>query len=98
MENIKLYINASIDDVKIYLDATEEIRAKRRYRQMQEKGMKISYEEVVKNIQLRDKTDREKEIGALKIAEDAVYIDTSNMSIEEEADAVKQIIIKKRGK
>ena len=85
-------------DVKIYLDATEEIRAKRRYRQMQEKGMKISYEEVVKNIQLRDKTDREKEIGALKIAEDAVYIDTSNMSIEEEADAVKQIIIKKRGK
>ena len=84
--------------VKIYLDATEEIRAKRRYRQMQEKGMKISYEEVVKNIQLRDKTDREKEIGALKIAEDAVYIDTSNMSIEEEADAVKQIIIKKRGK
>lgn len=85
-------------DVKIYLDATEEIRAKRRYRQMQEKGMKISYEEVVKSIQLRDKTDREKEIGALKIAEDAVYIDTSNMSIEEEADAVKQIIIKKRGK
>ena len=85
-------------DVKIYLDATEEIRAKRRYRQMQEKGMKISYEEVVKNIQLRDKTDREKEIGALKIAEDAVYIDTSNMSIEEEKDVVKQIIIKKRGK
>ena len=85
-------------DVKIYLDATEEIRAKRRYKQMKEKGIDMSYEEVLKNIQLRDKTDREKEIGALKIAKDAVYIDTSNMSIEEEANAVKQIIINKRGK
>ena len=65
---------------------------------MQEKGIDMSYEDVLKNIQLRDKTDREKEIGALKIAKDAVYIDTSNMSIEEEANAVKQIIINKRGK
>ena len=85
-------------DVKIYLDADEEERAKRRYKEMQEKGIEMTYEEVLKNIQIRDKNDKEKEIGALKIADDAVYVDTTNLSIEEEKEKVKQIIEEKRGK
>ena len=85
-------------DVKIYLDADEKERAKRRYKEMQEKGIEMTYEEVLKNIQIRDKNDKEKEIGALKIADDAVYVDTTNLSIEEEKEKVKQIIEEKRGK
>lgn len=68
----------------------EEERAKRRYKEMQEKGIEMTYEEVLKNIQARDKNDREKEIGALKIAEDAIYIDTTNLSIEEVKEKVKE--------
>ena len=83
-------------DVKIYLDADEKERAQRRYKEMQEKGIDMSYEEVLKNIQIRDKNDKEKEIGALKIAEDAIYVDTTFLSVEEEKDKVKQIIEEKR--
>ncbi len=83
-------------DVKIYLDADEKERAQRRYKEMQEKGIDMSYEEVLKNIQIRDKNDKEKEIGALKIAEDAIYVDTTVLNIEEVKDKVKQIIEEKR--
>ncbi len=76
-------------DVKIYLDASIEERAKRRYKQNQENGINMSYEEIYKNIELRDKNDKEKKVGALKQAEDAIYIDSSNMTIEE---VVKKII------
>lgn len=79
-------------DVKIYMDAEEKERAKRRYKELQEKGIEMSYEEVLKNIRARDKNDREKEVGALKIAEDAIYLDTTNLSIEEVKDKVKEII------
>lgn len=79
-------------DVKIYMDAEEEERVRRRYKELQEKGVEMSYEEVLKNIRARDKNDREKEVGALKIAEDAIYLDTTNLSIEEVKDKVKEII------
>ena len=79
-------------DVKIYLDADENERAKRRYKEMQEKGIEMTYEEVLKNIQIRDKNDKEKEIGALKIAPDAIYIDTTNLTIEEVKQKVEEII------
>ena len=82
-------------DVKIYLDADEEERAKRRYKEMQEKGIEMTYEEVLKNIQIRDKNDKEKEIGSLKIAEDAIYIDTTSLTIEEVKEKVKEIITEK---
>lgn len=85
-------------DVKIYLDASEEERAKRRYLENKEKGINMTYEEVLENIRIRDKNDREKEIGALKIAEDAIYIDTTEMTIDEVTNEVKRIIVEKRGK
>ena len=85
-------------DVKIYLDADENERANRRYKEMIEKGMNTTFEEVLENIRLRDKNDKEKEIGALKIAEDAVYIDTTNLTIEEVKNKVKEVIEEKRSK
>lgn len=85
-------------NVKIYLDADENERARRRYKEMIEKGTEITFEEVLDNIKKRDKNDKEKEMGALKIAEDAIYIDTTNLSIEEVKEKVKEIIISKRGK
>ncbi len=83
-------------DIKIYLDATIEERVKRRYKQNQENGIEMDYEEILKNIKKRDENDKNKEIGALKQAEDAIYIDSSNMSIEEVANKVIDIIKQKR--
>lgn len=79
-------------DVKIYMDADEDIRAQRRYEENKEKGIQMTYEEVLKNIQIRDKNDKEKEVGALKIAEDAIYLDTSKLTIEEVKNKVIEII------
>ena len=85
-------------DVKIYLDASEEERAKRRYKQNIEAGIEMSYEEILENIRKRDENDKKKEMGALKQAEDAIYIDSSNMSIEEVVNKVTEIINRKRKK
>lgn len=79
-------------DVKIYLDASEEERAKRRYKENAEKGINTTYQEVLENIRLRDKNDKNKEIGALKIADDAIVIDTTNLTIEQVVEKVKNII------
>lgn len=85
-------------DVKIYLDASLETRAKRRLLEMQEKGIQMTYEEVIDNIKKRDYTDKTKEIGALKIAKDSIVIDTTNLSIEEAEQKIIEIIKEKRCK
>lgn len=79
-------------EVKIYLDAKLEIRAERRYKELIARGNDVAYEDTLESIRKRDKNDMEKEMGALKIAEDAVVIDTSNMTIEEVYDKIKEII------
>ncbi|MDO5557652.1 MAG: (d)CMP kinase [Clostridia bacterium] len=83
-------------DVKIYLDAAEDERVKRRYKQNIKKKIKMTYKEVQENIRFRDKNDKEKEMGALKQAEDAIYIDTTNMSIGQVANHVQKIIKNKQ--
>ena len=83
-------------DVKIYLDASEEERANRRYKQNKEAGIQMSYQEILENIRKRDENDKKKEIGALKQAEDAIYIDSSDMTIDEVANRVIEIIEEKR--
>ncbi|MBR3133304.1 MAG: (d)CMP kinase [Clostridia bacterium] len=80
-------------DVKIYLDATPEVRAERRYKENIEKGIKCTFEEVLDNINFRDKNDMSKKVGALKKADDAVVIDSSEMSIDEVANKMEEIII-----
>lgn len=84
-------------DVKIYLDADVEERAKRRFKENQEKGLDITFEEVLENIKKRDENDKHKEIGSLKIADDAIIVDSTKLSIGEMADAVEKIILEKTG-
>lgn len=79
-------------DVKIYLDGALEERAMRRYRQNKAKGIEMGYEEVLENIKKRDKNDMEKEVGALKIADDAIVIDTTNLTIKEQEEKLSEII------
>lgn len=83
-------------DVKIYLDASVTERAKRRYKEFNERGINITLEQVEKDLIDRDKQDKEKKIGALKIAEDATYIDTSLLSITEVKEKINTIIDFKR--
>jgi cytidylate kinase len=83
-------------DIKIYLDATEEERARRRYKEMQEKKIEMSYEEVLENIRKRDENDKHKEIGSLKLAPDSIIVDTTNMTIEEVTEKIIEIINQKR--
>ena len=82
-------------DVKIYLDASIEERAKRRYKENQEKNIDMTYDEVYESIRKRDENDRAKEIGALKIAEDSVVVDTTSLSIDEVVDKIIEIIKEK---
>ena len=82
-------------DVKIYLDATPEERARRRMKQNQEKGIDIPFEEILKNIIFRDNNDKTSTVAPLKQAEDAVYIDSSDMSIEKVVETVIEIIDRK---
>lgn len=79
-------------DVKIYLDASVEERANRRYNQDLEKGMKVTYEEILESIKKRHKLETEREIAPLVQAEDAIYIDSSNMTIEEVVNKVIEIV------
>lgn len=73
-------------DFKFYLDATVEERAKRRFLQNQESGIDMSLEEIKEAIEARDYNDMHKEVGALKRTDDQIYVDSTNMSIEEVAD------------
>ena len=70
-------------DVKIFLTASVETRALRRYKELEEKGAACDLEEIKKDIEERDKRDCTRKIAPLKQAEDAVLIDSSNMTIEE---------------
>lgn len=83
-------------DVKIYLDADVEERAKRRFKENQEKGIESSYEEILENIKIRDENDKNKEIGALKIADDAIIVDSSKLTIEEMTNRIEEIIKEKK--
>ena len=84
-------------DVKIYLDASAEERANRRMKQNEEKGIKISYEEILENIKFRDNNDKTSPVAPLKQADDAVYVDSTNMTIEEVVDKIVEIV-KSKGK
>jgi cytidylate kinase len=70
-------------ELKIFLTANVEVRAKRRFLEMQGKGESVSFEEIVSNIESRDRMDSQREMAPLKKADDAIEIDTSAMSIAE---------------
>lgn len=75
-------------DVKIYLTASVETRASRRYKELTEKGVSCNYDEIAEDIKKRDERDMRRETAPLKQAEDAVLVDSSDMSIEEVVRAI----------
>lgn len=85
-------------DVKIFQIASVEERAKRRYIENQEKGIKCTYEEIVEDVKKRDRIDSSRAFAPLKPAEDSIQLDTSKLSIEESIDAVLKIIKEKTKK
>lgn len=76
-------------DVKIYLDAAAEVRARRRFEQMGGEG---DYDEILQGIRERDEIDRGKAFGSLKRSDDAVYLDTTDLTLEQVCEKVNDII------
>ena len=83
--------------VKIYMVASAEARAQRRVLQNQENGLEADYETILEDIRKRDYQDMHREHSPLTKAEDAIEIDTSDMTIEEVVDAVLKIVKEKTG-
>jgi len=79
-------------EVKIFLLASVEERAKRRYEENMKKGIPTDLETLIKEIEKRDKLDSEREVAPLKKAEDAVEIDTTSLSIPEVVDKIMEIV------
>lgn len=75
-------------DLKIYLTASSRVRSERRYKELQEKGIACNLEEIERDIIARDKQDMEREIAPLKQAEDALLLDSSDMTIQEVVDKI----------
>ena len=84
-------------DVKIFLSAPVKARALRRFLENKEKGISISYDELVLDLERRDLADSTRAIAPLKQAEDAVYLDNSNLNVEETANRIVEIIKEKTG-
>ena len=79
-------------ELKLFMTASPEVRAKRRKAQLAEKGIDASYEEILADIIQRDYNDSHREASPLKMAEDGVLIDNSEMSIEENIEKVEELI------
>lgn len=78
-------------DVKVYLTASVETRAKRRYDELTEKGLACDYEEIAKDIRERDERDMNRETAPLRQAEDAVLVDSSDMTIPEVVETIVRL-------
>ena len=83
--------------VKIFLTASAEVRAQRRFLELQAKGKKDSYEQVLKELEKRDYQDSHREIAPLKQAKDAIVVDTSELDIDGVVAAIRQIVQEKCG-
>ena len=81
--------------VKIFLTASPEVRAQRRTDELLAKGQKANYETVLKEIRQRDYQDTHREIAPLKMAQDSVKVDTSDMNLEQAVETIRQIVAKK---
>lgn len=79
-------------DLKIFLTASAEVRARRRFLELEQKGIPASYEEIFANIQERDRIDSTRAISPLKKADDAIEIDNSNLSIEEQNTLILRLV------
>lgn len=82
-------------DLKIYLTADVDVRTERRYKEYSEKGIVIDIEEVKENLKKRDKIDSSRAVGPLMKAENAIEVDTSKLSVDEEFEILIENIKKK---
>ena len=81
--------------VKIFLTASPEVRARRRYQELLEKGQKASYEQVLRDVQQRDYQDTHRDIAPLKMCRDSVKVDTSEMDLDQSVAAIRKIVEEK---
>lgn len=79
-------------DVKIYLTASVDVRAERRFKEYQEKGLQAVLEDVKKEVAQRDYNDMHREVSPLCQAEDAILVDTSDMNIEQAVEAILNLV------
>ncbi|MCI8553802.1 MAG: (d)CMP kinase [Clostridiales bacterium] len=84
--------------LKVFLTASAEIRAQRRYQELIEKGAAVTYEEVLRDMRQRDYQDSHRELAPLKEAEDAVRVDSSAMTLEEAVEAVRRLMDSRRSR
>ena len=82
-------------DIKLFLTASDTVRANRRFEEMINNGLSVSYDEILNNIRNRDKLDSSRSDSPLIIEKDAIVIDNSNMSIDEQIKQIKQLIDRK---
>ena len=82
-------------ELKIFLTAPVEARAQRRYRELSERGRKVSYDTILADLQKRDDDDCRRTVSPLKPAADAVILDTENLALEEVVDKIYALAIKK---
>lgn len=82
--------------VKIFLTASPEARAERRCKELVEKGMDVTYEEVLRDVKQRDYNDTHREISPLKPAEDSILVDTTALDFEQSVEAVLNVIKENR--
>ncbi len=75
-------------DVKVFMEASPEERAKRRLKELKEKGIEASYEEILQEIKKRDEMDANRSHSPLKIPENALILDTTNLSVKEQVDLI----------
>ena len=78
--------------VKIFLTASPEARAMRRYKELQEKGSKDTYEDVLADLLQRDYNDSHRAVAPLKPAEDSITVDNSGLSLEDSIEQVLSVI------
>lgn len=73
-------------ELKIFMTASPEIRAQRRYDELKEKGQEVDFQEILQNVEGRDKIDSSREVSPLKMADDALILDNSNLTREEQLE------------
>ena len=79
-------------ELKIFMTASEQVRAERRYKELQSKGEKVSLEEVLANIRHRDHVDTTRKESPLKKANDAIVIDNTELSIDEQVEKILSLV------
>ena len=82
-------------ELKLFMEASDQVRAERRYNELKERGDDITFDEVLKNVRERDYIDSNRENSPLKKADDAVAIDNSNLTIEEQFQKILALVSEK---